>query len=182
MNATEAQKNLTELFSGIFGEVKTIREWRSNARAEDWLAYRGIYAPRPDIAVGPFNIQEGRYTDKIDAMFRKKRDFFIQLGSLNDFNVNLNPRCLIAIEVENSNKGKHMIGNIINASLLGKVGLIITLRDDYHKDAQRIYKYLKGASERKKILSTFFCKFDKRHATQGFSGPPFTPPVVLFPL
>jgi len=32
------------------------------------------------------------------------------------------------------------------------------------------------------ILSTFFCKFDKRHATQGFSGPPFTPPVVLFPL
>jgi len=150
MNVTEAQKKLTEFFAKKFGKVQAISEWPSNARAEDWLKFGNIYAPRPDIAIGPFNIQEGSHTDKIDAMFCQKRDFFRRLDSSNDFDVNLNPRCLIAIEVENSNKGKHMIGNIINASLLGKVGIIITLRDDFYKDAERTYKYLEGASKRKK--------------------------------
>lgn len=150
MNARQAQKALKELFSVRFKRENVFTEWRSNASAEDWLKFGDIYAPRPDISVGPFNITEGINTVSIETEFAHNCAFFDRL-ELTDSCVNENPRCLIAIEIENSNKGKHMMGNIINASLLGKVGIIVTLREEYYNEAMRIYKYLSGASERKKI-------------------------------
>lgn len=77
-------------------------------------------------------------------------NFFNRL-EISNSSLNDNPRCLIAIEIENSNKGKHMLGNIINASLLGKVGLIVTLREEFFDAAKNICNYLNGAFERKKI-------------------------------
>lgn len=65
MNAIEAQKKLKVLFSDIFGGDQVIKEWPSNRNAEDWLKRFDnniIYAPRPDIAIGPFNIAEGENT------------------------------------------------------------------------------------------------------------------------
>lgn len=150
MNASEAQKELKMLFSKKFGKENVKSEWRSNASAEDWLKFGGIYAPRPDITIGPFNIVEGRNTADIEAVFTQNSTFFNRLDLPNS-STNKNPRCLIAIEIENSGSSKHMIGNIINASLLGKVGIIVTLRDKFYGEAERIYKYLEGAFERKKI-------------------------------
>ncbi len=155
MNATEAQKRLKALFSDIFGEDIVIKEWSSSKNAKDWLQRSGndiIYTPRPDIAIGPFNKVEGKNTGGINNTFEQYHDFFKQLGLTNDCStINKNPRCLIAIEVENSGSSKHMIGNIINASLLGKVGIIVTLRDEYYKKAERVFKYLEGAFKREKI-------------------------------
>lgn len=155
MNATEAQKRLKVLFSERFGEDKVIKEWPSNRNAEDWLHRSGndiVYAPRPDIAIGPFNIREGSNTAEIEALFNQNRAFFNRLGlGRGREGVNKNPRCLIAIEIENSGSSKHMIGNIINASLLGTVGIIITLRDEFYEKAERILRYLEGAFLRKKI-------------------------------
>lgn len=150
MNAKRAQTELKELFSERFGKTNVKTEWRSDAGAEDWLRFGDIYAPRPDIAVGPFNIEEGRNISEFEDVFHQQRNFFNQLG-ISNFSFNKNPRCLIAIEIENSNKGKHMLGNIINASLLGKVGIIVTLREEFFNSAKNICNYLNGASERKKI-------------------------------
>lgn len=148
MNAKEAQKELKTLLSESFGKDTVIAEWRSNAGARDWLQFGGIYAPRPDIAVGPFNIEEGRNIEKIESVFKKYQAFFSKLGLIN---INENPRCLIAIEIENSNKGKHMMGNLINASILGRVGIIVTLRDEFYQSATNMHNYLQGAFERKKM-------------------------------
>jgi len=150
MNATEAQKRLKTLFSNIFGEDNVIKEWPSSRNAEDWL--RRGYAPRPDIVIGPFNISEGANTSDIKRSFNQNRAFFNHLGFADGSeNKNENPRCLIAVEIENSGSSKHMIGNIINASLLGKVGIIVTLRDEFYRKAENTLKYLEGAFVRKKI-------------------------------
>ena len=148
MNSKEAQKELKTLLSESFGEDSVIAEWRSNAGARDWLQFGDIYAPRPDIAVGPFNIEEGRNIGEIESVFEQYQAFFSKLGL---YNINENPRCLFAIEIENSNKGKHMMGNIINASILGKVGIIVTLRNEFYKAAINMHNYLVGAFERKKM-------------------------------
>lgn len=150
MNATEAQREFKILLAEIFGPNNVFTEWRSNANAEDWLQPGDIYTPRPDISVGPFNIREGINTGSIENEFIQHRAFF-DLLEIPDSCVNENPRCLIAIEIENSGSSKHMIGNIINASLLGKVGIIVTLRDKFFRKAERAYSYLEGAFERKKI-------------------------------
>lgn len=150
MDAKRAQIELKKLFSEKFGRTNVKKEWRSDVDAEDWLRFGDIYAPRPDIAVGPFNIEVGRNISEIEDVFHQKINFFNQLG-ISNFSFNENPRCLIAIEIENSNKGKHMLGNIINASLLGKVGIIVTLREEFFNEAKNICNYLNGAFERKKI-------------------------------
>jgi len=150
LNAKTVQIELKRLLSAIFGKENVYPEWRSNARAQDWLKIGDVYAPRPDIAVGPFNIDEGVHTYEIERTFDRHRTFFDQLG-IENANLNENPRCLITIEIENSNKGKHMLGNIINTSLLGKVGMVVTLRDEFYNEAERINRYLQGAFKRKKL-------------------------------
>ena len=150
LNAKTVQIELKRLLSAIFGKENVYPEWRSNARAQDWLRIGTNYAPRPDIAVGPFNIEEGRHPYEIEETFKQHRTLFDQLG-IENTGLNKNPRCLIAIEIENSNKGKHMLGNIINASLLGKIGIVVTLRVEFYLEAERIHRYLKGAFKRKKL-------------------------------
>jgi hypothetical protein len=149
MNAKEVQENLRKIFSRKFGEDNVFSEWRSRSLAKDWLKYGNIYAPRPDVAVGPFNIREGINISDIEREFDRNELLWSSLDVPN-IQVNENPRCLIALEIENSNTGKHMLGNILNASLLGKIGIIVTLRDTYYRDALRIYEFLEGAFERRK--------------------------------
>ena len=150
MSVSAAKKELKELLSELFDGNVWI-EWSSRHGAQDWLKIGDdIYAPRPDIAVGPFNIEEGVYVSEIKSTFDRYRTCFDEL-EIENADLNKNPRCLIAIEIENSNKGKHMLGNIINASLLGKVGMVVTLRDEFYNEAERIHRYLKGAFKRKKI-------------------------------
>lgn len=150
MDTKTVQAEMNKLLAGIFGEENLRPEWRSNAHAKDWLYDENIYAPRPDIAVGPFNIEKGRNISGIEDAFYRHQDFFYRL-EISNAHSNINPRCLIAIEIENSNKYKHMLGNIINASILGKIGIIVTLRDEFHDAAIKMRNYLQGAFEIKKM-------------------------------
>ncbi len=160
MNTKEAQQKLKVLFSTIFGKDKVVTEWPSYRNAKDWLRRTQddavlTYSPRPDIAIGPSNIKEGINIKEIEKMFRKHRQFFVSLGLPNGFeNGNENPRCLIVVEIENHSSSKHILGGMINASVLGKVGIIVTLHDKIHKKAERIHKYLLGAYERNKTMQS----------------------------
>jgi len=148
LHAKKVQRELAEWLKCIFSEDMVKVEWRSQSGAEDWLKFKGIYAPRPDIAVGPFNITPGCHpeTDEINNAFRNHNELFHKLGiTVPEEDTNQNPRCLIAIEIEDSNKGKHMLGNIVNASLLGKVGMIVTLKDEFLRAAMDVAKFLRCA-------------------------------------
>ena len=156
LNARGVQRELAERLKRIFGEGMVKVEWHSRSCAQDWLKFKSIYAPRPDIAVGPFNTEERRNTEAIKKAFEDKcEEFFEHLRRYDacrgirrvNFSLNRNPRCLIAVEIENSNKGKHMLGNIVNASLLGKVGMIVILREEFLEAAIRATKYLRCAHE-----------------------------------
>src|SRR5262249_42665188 len=55
---------------------------------------------------------------------------------------NSNPRCLIAIELENKNSRKHVLGSVVNASALGKIGIGIALNQKTLNTFRRLLNYL----------------------------------------
>jgi hypothetical protein len=113
MTATEYQRLAEVTLRAHFADVRL--EWSVVKDATDALA-RDIkrYAPRVDIAVGPFNttpgpdprISEALVPDQLRALF-------------NDRPPNPNPRCLLAIEVVYSGSSKHILGDMLNAGALG---------------------------------------------------------------
>src|ERR1035437_6800058 len=143
MTASEYQLNVLENCKQIFPghEIKS-----------EWAAFTGNlyqYSPRVDIAVGPFNVAPGPnlvedYNDLIISkpikdFLEVAINFHIQNANLELYNqmvhpefnsiinINQNARCLIAIEIENTNSKKHMMGSIINAASLGRVGIGIEI-------------------------------------------------------
>jgi len=120
---------------------------------------RGLYSPCLDVAVGPYAFpgyrfaiwDDDRYEDLLDVQVIKR---FVQrlkgIGHvLPQFNAsfNQNPRCLFAIEIENYNNYKHMLGSITNCSIMGKIGIYI----DYNSERlQNFYNFLREMILRKK--------------------------------
>ncbi|HEY2233055.1 MAG TPA: hypothetical protein VGK01_06210 [Candidatus Angelobacter sp.] len=111
--------------------------------AVQWYPFRGegrdMYAPRVDIAVGPFAI-ERRYIDEYTDLMRATRSFIENLIEQHNHNArgigqplefddvlhfNDNARCLIAIEIEEWGGRKHCLGNLVNASSLGRIGILV---------------------------------------------------------
>jgi hypothetical protein len=96
------------------------REWSSSLGATDSLR-RDVqrYAPRVDLAVGPFNVAPGRADITVEMLPPTLRHWF------DGMRPNDNPRCLLAIEVVYSGSAKHMLGDLLNASALGLFGLVV---------------------------------------------------------
>jgi hypothetical protein len=108
-----------------------------------WYPFRGeernMYWPVVDIAVGPFAMQErlGRRYTKLMLGTRALIERLIALhngnvqglGERMDFQsllgFNENARCLFCIEIEESGSRKHCLGNLVNASALGRIGLLV---------------------------------------------------------
>lgn len=128
-----------------------------------WYPFRGqgrqIYAPIVDIAVGPFAI-EGRYGPRYTELLEQTRDFIEKLIEKHNENVedaeertsferimyfNENARCLLCIEVEDTGSRKHLLGDLVNASALGRIGLLVARSERAFKSflRQRVYlRYL----------------------------------------
>lgn len=148
----EAQEAIAELFEKEFSNELVKTQWRSHAKNEDWLKFGKVYAPYPDIVVGPFNIHSSEYREieNILEAFKQHEIFFQEILGGNISNKNKNPRCLLAIEIEHSGTGKYMIGNIINASILGYIGIVVVDKK-LLQNVKIVKKYLEGASIVKKI-------------------------------
>jgi len=145
-----------------------------------WHAFPGlgkrIYQPIVDIAVGPYAI-EGQYGTEYTVMVNNHQllintwtTFFLQnwqsvIGdhyialpprsptSHEDFvgsNANENARCCIAIEIENETSRKHLMGSIINAGALGRVGILIAWQPKVLRAAIRMRQYFDFLLEVKK--------------------------------
>jgi len=145
-----------------------------------WSAFSGygrrIYSPKVDIAVGPFAIEKsyedehGRMVDSyhrlIDTwihMFRQNwqsvigdRYWRVPLHSPSEYrdfiehSANRNARCFIAIEIENENSRKHLMGSIINAGALGRLGILVAWQEKVLRAAIRMRAYFDFLQEAEK--------------------------------
>lgn len=139
MTATEYQIFLAPLMTAKFIDLEVVSEWR---------AFRGMnyqYSPRVDIAVGPFSVAPGpnrtaEYNQIIqrpvvNRFLKSLYDTHVEnIGEewLNEIKIpefdylirkNQNARCLMSIEIENSSTKKHIMGSMVNASSLGRIGI-----------------------------------------------------------
>lgn len=134
----------------------------------EWAAFEGFknhYSPRVDIAVGPFSIEPGYVLiQEYDTLIQRAdiRPFLKKLYDLHVENVgdeviineirlpsfenlvtkNQNARCFLAIEIENENSKKHIMGSLINAASLGRIGIGIAFSQKTFRTFIRILNYL----------------------------------------
>lgn len=156
------QKEIVSLFSKRLNGVSVIEEWNVAKNRSDDFDRTVLYAPRVDVAIGPFMInavtkEEKERFDNASESNKQLIDELIEIGEeFKPFEYNKNPRCLIAVEIENSGSIKHHIGDITNASILGKIGLIVPTSEKSYKTFKRIMAYLEFAQKNNKINNNVF--------------------------
>lgn len=124
-------------------------EWFSSSGGTDALRPEmHRYAPRVDIAVGPFNTTPGRGAIREERIWSRMQPWF------EDLSPNPNPRCLIAVEVVFSGSAKHLLGDILNSSALGLYGLVVC-REDMFEKVNRNREYLQTLSMVGKLPALF---------------------------
>jgi hypothetical protein len=128
-----------------------------------------IYQPAVDVAIGPFAVGALDYERKYDELPKKiepilstwirqfKRNWKRILGKrrpmdpniglsnindLTDVSSNRNARCFIAFEFENEDSRKHIMGSIVNAGALGRIGVIVAEQDSVLKATIRLGAYI----------------------------------------
>jgi len=146
-----------ELLDVAFRGLEVRRQWDVCKGSKDALRRRRprlYYCPKPDYAVGPFNTDGNRIDEvrrEIDGTYARFETTIRRILSsdqwLNDFEPNDNPRCFLAIEVEDRNSTKHRMGSILNACALGKVGIVIGANESTYRSLMRIREYLRLVEE-----------------------------------
>jgi hypothetical protein len=148
--------NVKSLLKEVFGKYSVIPEWDVANESKEAYQKKLLYCPRIDFAVKPLNID--RYFElnnqKIDEAYHSHwllLDKLKNVGLLcSSWMGNNNPRCFLAIELENNTSTKHRLGSLINAGSIGKVGIIVTLNEKTYRSYNRILQYLDFIIEHKK--------------------------------
>lgn len=148
MLSKDYQNELKVLLEQIFPDQQVRSEWDSVQYDPHSGNHDIVYAPRHDLAIGPFTdfyeLDIGQ--DRTDIMkkhpFTKKlyKDYLQNRGTVNKI-WNSKPRCFLAIEIEFSGSLKHMLGSIINAYASGSLAIIIT-KQVYRDKISRLITYL----------------------------------------
>ena len=142
-SSTSFQNEIAERLREHFQEVE--KEWRITKNATDEFSINAdVYAPRLYVAVGPFNVEEGNKVNDLVRTF--SNDAPSGLKNLVESNVlrkNVNPRCVLAIEVVYSGSTKHILGDITNASMMGLYGFVVASSYLFSK-VERIFEYTKA--------------------------------------
>lgn len=153
MSGRTIQTTVLRKLREALGPDIVAKEWSVRRRASDTFSDVATYAPRLDIAVGPFNVSRehrDRDAERIrlvnHVLVRRLRNEISARNGGGQFLENLNPRCLIAIEIEDSTSSKHILGGITNASMLGLLGVVIGSRRSIEK-VRRIHAYARKLKE-----------------------------------
>jgi hypothetical protein len=157
MLTREYQQRLVTNLRSIFGDELVEQEWDSNKFFPRSGNHRAVYAPRHDIAVGPFNSRFGLdvQIDKTRPMqshpFTKRlyRDYLRDRDTLKKCWNSLS-RCYLAVEIEFSGSSKQLLGGIINAVISGSIGIVIVRKANVKK-AERLVRYLFTLEEFEKM-------------------------------
>lgn len=148
MKAGEYQNRTAMMLRNIFKEGLVRIEWDVSEYDGHTFNHNLIYAPRVDIAVGPFNsymdldigidktkpFQNHPFTKKLSEVLLRNADSLDQVWSST-------PLCYLAIEIEFSGSSKHILGSIINACVSGAIGIVVANKENLDK-VQRAYKYI----------------------------------------
>ena len=190
LNERQYQQQVKESLDRMYAEVEV--QWRP-FRGEG----RGIYAPVVDIAVGPFAITR-RYVDEYRTLLEETRAFIEMLigkhnenchgqeedarfEDIRDFNENA--RCLLCIEIEESGTRKHCLGNLVNASALGRIGILVARGQSVLRTFVRQRSYLHFLAEVRLLalnsMESRAC-FWIAAETAGSGGQSFRPTVVTW--
>ena len=148
MAASEYQLKAAARLRRHFEDVRI--EWSVAREATDAMR-REIhrYAPRVDVAVGPFNTTPGHDPRMTEALLPDRlRAIF------KDRPPNRNARCLLAIEIIYSGSSKHIMGDTLNAGALGLYGLVVG-RHELMPKIRRIGVYLELLAELEKLPRLF---------------------------
>lgn len=158
MSAKEYQRQINLRLQEKFPQLQVIEEWR----AFEGIGYQ--YSPRVDIAVGPFSIvpngnQTAEYNrllrdPEIDTFLQRIYDLHVEnIGDewMNELSIpefdfvtrkNQNARCFLSLEIENTSTKKHIMGSLINAASLGRIGIGIAYNESVKRTFLRIMNYL----------------------------------------
>jgi len=155
MNAKSFQNIIIERLRRHSLEVE--KEWGITRNANDIFSTgKRRYAPRLDVAVGPFNVRVENKKNKIRSTFNRnvpqKLKHRIESNVLRE---NINPRCMLAIEVVFSGSSKHILGDITNASMMGLYGIVVANNSMVNK-VKRIFEYVKVVKQVGKAPSGLF--------------------------
>lgn len=147
------QSEIADLLRRVYPQPTPIKtEWRAITNLQ------GVYCPRIDIAVGPFaegKICVGEYNQLMhmsECFLNRLIDYHCQnvqswggetvrlhLEDIRSYNSN--SRCLLAIEVENKVSRKHLLGGAMNASALGRLGIVVGWTEDKVKALVKLCRY-----------------------------------------
>lgn len=157
MLTREYQNQLVTNLCNIFEDKLVEPEWDSVKYDLHSGNHRRVYAPRHDIAVGPFNsrldfdigidktkpMQSHPFTKRLYKDYLKDRDTLRKCwNSLS--------RCYLAIEIEFSGSSKQLLGGIINATISGSIGIVIVKKTNIEK-AERLARYLLRLEDFEKV-------------------------------
>jgi len=149
MKGEELREILFEKFEKVFGEGTVFTRRRTATGSNDDFNSSTMYNPELDIWVGPENTNKNIEADNalISGAVEKHYEFLNDLNRLADkpcnFDLlNKNPRFFLAIEVAGSGSKKHLLGEMFNVVILGKVGMVIAanqkILDTYLRHAEYI--------------------------------------------
>ena len=144
------------LLENVFGNGSVIPEWDIAKNSQDALRKGLQYCPRIDFAIKPLNIDRNiaRNSFLINQAYEKNHDLIDELKKNGltspQWTENANPRCFLAIECENKTSTKHRLGSLINASAIGKVGILVALNPKVYRSYDRILSYLEFLQQNKK--------------------------------
>lgn len=156
-NVTEFKGEIASKLRELFGADQVIPEWDVAKDSRDaWN--RDLYCPRIDIAVGPFNIDGNVVENReiINNAYARYTHIIDRLNAASDRKIseehlNRNPRCLLAIEIENTGSRKHRLGSLVNAAAIGKVGIVIAFTNESYTSLGKIREYLQFILDARKV-------------------------------
>lgn len=171
MDTSQVTLNLLSILQNYFSKDLIRKEWDIAKQSQDDFSRIEYYAPRVDIAVGPFNIDRrieennrefNRLVQERNQLIKKLYEIS-HLGENREYimfedylsTLNKNPRCFMAIEIENTNAAKRALGDIVNASAMGKIGIVVPVGSEKYEMFIKLKRYFHFLEQIGKLEGNF---------------------------